>query len=487
MNRINRFIRATFSLLSFSAIATLSFAQNRVNIEKVDQYLQSRLATSSVSGLAIAIVQGDSLLLAKGYGETATGQPVTATTPFAIASLSKGFTAMAILQLAEAGRLNLDAPVVTYLTNFATADGQGATITIRQLLHQTSGLADTGFPELAYAHQPSTSDEAIAQLKEAKLISKSGQRFHYHNPNYRILAKLVEVVSHERFDQYLQKYLFAPLGMTHTQDHRLTQDFYSGQNPLANGHIYWLGQPIGFREPDWFVDGAAGLTSTAMDMAQWLRVQLNQGRSGNTQLLSSQSVALMQYPPTDGSSRYGMGWFSTSTGDLYHSGILWTYSAEERILTKERLGIVILFNGGINPFVDYHEFLQGVTDILTNQQPAQPTIPDWLYPIGVCAVLLIAAFLSGRLLFRIDAWKRRWQHRSTWRNGLRLFSRLIPFIFLLLFPCLLTLLSGRVLNWERIFLMMPDGVACFALLALVNLVVVLTQLVYLLGHKKIQR
>lgn len=470
-------------LLSFCFSIRAIYAQSVA--DKIDQYVQERLAKSSVPGLAIAVVYNNTLLLSKGYGVTGANTPVTANTPFAIASLSKAFTAMAIMQLVDAGRISLDAPVIQYLPAFATKDKRGLSITIRQVLHQTSGLADTGFPELAFHQQPASLDEATAQLKSARLISEPGNQFHYHNPNYRLLAKIVESVSHESFADYLQTHIFKPLQMRHTHDVSATKWFYTGSDRIDKGHIFVLGKPIAIREPDWFVDGAGGMRSTVNDMAHWLSLQLAHGRVDTTQLLSQQSMTLMHTPPAHKTSmHYGMGWIVRPDSSLYHSGILWTYSAEQLLLTKDGYGVVMLFNSGINPYIDYYSFLRGVADILAGQEPEVPTFPDWALPICVGLILVLFIGLAIRRLFRLTYWRQKYQQRPVWQSWLFLGVRLLPFVTLLLIPSLLTAISGRVLNWERICLMMPDVLVGLSLIALLNLIIVFTRLLGLYGPNR---
>ncbi|GAB4016400.1 serine hydrolase domain-containing protein [Spirosoma koreense] len=452
--------------------------------DKIDQYLQARLAKSSVPGLAIAVVHNDTLLLSKGYGVTSTNAPVTANTPFAIASLSKAFTAMAIMQLVDMNRISLDAPVVQYLPSFATEDNRGQSITVRHVLHQTSGLADTGFPELAFHQQPATLGEATAQLKGARLVSEPGKQFHYHNPNYRLLAQLVESVSHEPFAAYLQNHIFRPLHMRQTRDVSATKSFYSGSDRIGKGHIFVLGKPLAMQEPDWFVEGAAGMCSTVADMAHWLRLQLAHGRVGRTQLLSQPSMTLMHAPPSKTPMHYGMGWIVGPDSSLYHSGILWTYSAEQLLLTKDGYGIVMLFNSGLNPYIDYNSFLRGVANMLAGQEPELPAFPDWVLPICVGFILVLCIGLAIRQLFRLTDWHQKYTQRPVWRSWFFLGLRFLFFMLCLFIPSLLTVLSGRVLNWERIFLMMPDVLLGVGLIALLNLVIVISRVVWLYGGKR---
>ena len=473
-------IQPAFVLL-FSFWLSIHAIHAQSVVDKIDHYVQARLAKSSVPGMAIALVHNDTVLLSKGYGVTGANTPVTVNTPFAIASLSKAFTAMAIMQLVDAGRISLDSPVVQYVPAFATQDNRGQSITIRQVLHQTSGLADTGFPELAFYQQPASLDAATAQFKSARLVSEPGTQFHYHNPNYRLLAKIVESVSHEPFADYLQTHIFKPLHMSYTRDVSATELFYTGSDRIDKGHIFVLGKPIAIREPDWFVEGAAGMVSTVDDMAHWLNLHLAHGRIDTTQLLSQSSMTRMHTPSHKTLMHYGMGWMVRPDSSLYHSGILWTYSAEQLLLTKDGYGVVMLFNSGLNPYIDYPSFLQGVAEILAGQEPQLPTFSDWVLPIGIGLIMVLFNGLAIRRLLRLDYWRQRYQQRAVWRSWLFLLARLLPLITLLLIPSLLTAVSGRVLNWKRICLMMPDVILGLSLIALLNLVIVITLVVWLYG------
>jgi len=237
-----------------------------------------------------------------------------------------------------------------------------------------------------------------------------------------------------------------------------------------------LGKAVARPEPDWFVDGAAGMSSTVNDMANWLRLQLNQGRFDNRQLVTGKSMALMHQPPPGTRLPYGMGWFVNDPLELHHNGIFWTYSSEELLLTKNGYGVVILFNGGLNPFIDYHAFSQGIADILAGQALTESTLPDWVYRVAIELGLLVAIGLGIRRLFRRKQWEQAYQHRPVWRSWVYLAGRLLPILFFVMIPALLTLLSGRVLNWARIFLMMPDLIVVLALIGLLQLAILITRL-----------
>ncbi len=148
----------------------------------VDEFIRAEMAASSIPGAAVAITRGYEVLLVRGYGHDSRGAPVTGGTPFRVASLSKSFTSLAVLQLADAGLLSLDDRVVQHLPEFRLADPRGAGITVRQLLDQTSGLADQAFSELDRP-QPTSTTEAVASMSLAHLVAARG-RFGARHPRH---------------------------------------------------------------------------------------------------------------------------------------------------------------------------------------------------------------------------------------------------------------------------------------------------------------
>lgn len=147
----------------------------------VDRFINRQLAVQRIPGLALAITQADQVLYVQGYGDAGHGRPVMPQTQFLIASVSKSFTAMAVMQLVEAGKVDLDAPVQRYLPDFTTTDPAIASqITIRHLLNLTSGLSETGFADLALP-QPETIEERVTSLRAARPVARPGLEYHYFN------------------------------------------------------------------------------------------------------------------------------------------------------------------------------------------------------------------------------------------------------------------------------------------------------------------
>ena len=198
--RFSRSLIIGFVLLYLTRLLlSRAAAQANVDTDTLDRFIAEEMARHNLPGLAVAITHGDQLIFAQGYGRGYPGQPMTPQSQLLIASVSKSFTALAIMQLVEAGEIELDAPVQTYLPEFTLRDPTVASqITIRHLLNHTSGLADAGYPE-GRLPPPATLEALLSSLAKARPVAAPGTEFHYFNPNYQILARVVEVVSGQPF------------------------------------------------------------------------------------------------------------------------------------------------------------------------------------------------------------------------------------------------------------------------------------------------
>lgn len=459
-------------------------AQKKPLIEEIDKFIKTEFYRSKIPGLIVTVVQHDSILFSKGYGVTSDKVPVDGNTPFAIASLSKAFTAMAVMQLAEAKKIDLDTPLVHYLPSFKVNDQRGSKITVRQLLNQTSGLSDIVFPEMKFHQQPNSLKEAIDRLKESKLANDPGTQYNYHNPNYQILALLVESVSDEKYSEYIYNHILTPLEMDQTFNFINTNQFFSkNRGALTPGHVFLFGSAIRMNEPEWFIEGDAGMVSTGNDLAHWLIVNLNKGKYKKKELLGNSYLQEMFTHPQSLNSSYGMGWNELAKDYLYHSGILWTYYSEQTLLLDKDYGIVILFNSGLNAFHDYNSFTRGIIDILNNQKPENTIISSRAYGILIIILIIISLALGIKKVTNFKKWREKNNNLSRLQFWYRITVRLIPFLFLISIPYLISL-TGRVLSIERIVLLMPDIVICLTVLVLLNIMTIIIYFVWLWPKNK---
>src|SRR5688572_31620792 len=170
-----------------------SFAQDSLtDFAAVDTYISTRMKELGIPGAALVIIQGDRIAHLKAFGVAdASGRPVTPQTPFFTGSTGKSFTALAIMQLVEAGKIKLDAPVQTYLPWFQVADADASEmITVRQLLNQVSGLPQSiGQKQVANGDlSDSAIENNVRALGQIDLIAPPGERYEYSNANYVTLG-----------------------------------------------------------------------------------------------------------------------------------------------------------------------------------------------------------------------------------------------------------------------------------------------------------
>ena len=268
-------------------------ARAPVDVAALDRFLRDQLEATSIPGAAVAVTHGDEVVHLAGFGRDSTGARVTGETLFRVASLSKSFTAMAVMQLVEQGRVQLDDPVVQHLPEFRIDDPRGVDIEVRQLLEHTSGLADSTVHPLN-GPQPGSLREAVARLSDGRLVATPGTEGNYHNPNYQVAARLVEVASGQDFASYLQDHVFRPAGMSSTVTVDSDDDPVPG---LADGHVVGWSHAFAVDGPGTFDAGDGGVVSSAGDMARWLVVQTNHGRSRTAPGSSATAAWSSSTPP----------------------------------------------------------------------------------------------------------------------------------------------------------------------------------------------
>ncbi|GJD23874.1 penicillin-binding protein [Rivularia sp. IAM M-261] len=389
------------------------------NIQAIDSYLESKLRQYRIPGLAVAIVKGDKIAHLKGFGiADPQKRAVTPDTPFILGSVSKSFTALAIMQLVDAGKVNLDIPVQKYLPWFNVADHQAASqITVRHLLNQTSGLSTyTGREQL---NNNDISDKALEKtvrnLKTAQLKEPVGKIFQYSNSNYAILGLIVQKVAEMPYERYIQEHIFTPLEMGHSFT---SQQLAQQATPsLSVGYRFWFGHPVATLIPynrGGIADGF--LISSAEDMAHYLIAHLNDGRYKDVTLLSSASVAKLHQPAVEVGENvsYGMGWFVRKVNDIpivSHSGTVANYSSNITLIPNEKLGVVLLIN--VYPGImgePISQLYKGIASLLMDRPPPV-TKNDFLTKLQVIAlpILLVLQLLS---LFRGSIMLRRWRQNS---------------------------------------------------------------------------
>jgi CubicO group peptidase (beta-lactamase class C family) len=487
LERPLRLLSVVLLVLGTTAPGDAGASEPSVPADAIDRFVHGWMVANGVPGLAVAVTRDTRVTHLRGYGDAGDGRPVTPDTQFLVASLSKSFTALAVLQLVEAGRVNLDAPIASYLPGFTVADRtEAGRITVRMLLNQTSGMADAGFPEMTLP-QPSSIAGRVAGLRAAKLVSEPGTAFHYFGPNYAVLARLVEVVSGRPLSAYLRTHVFAPLAMTGTTSVVTAAQAPSAAPDLAQGHLLAFGVPIARTELDGYLGGSGGVVSTARDMASWLIVQNQRGTFQGRSLLSPPGVELLHTPPRGIDTSYAMGWTRQSGTPpvIEHSGVLSTFYAQQALLPTGRYGIVFLANA-YSGLIDFTGLVQGLITLVTADGAPRQGFGARRVGIALVGVAALIVVVGAWRLRRLRGWRQQRAGRP-WRAAVGIAGPFAPVALMLLVPTIVAWFSGRVFSWRVLYLALPDLLGCLGLAAASGAALGTARVVTLMSHTRTGR
>ncbi|HMF57661.1 MAG TPA: serine hydrolase [Pyrinomonadaceae bacterium] len=334
---------------------------------RVDQML-APLVQEGAPGVEVMVVQNGQIVKSSGYGlaNVETRTPVTAQTVFEIGSVSKPFTAIAILMLSERGRLSLDDPVTKYLQGLPP---YAQKVTIRHLLNHTSGLVDVINPRWFRKNYTPTSREVLKMLmQEQKPNAAPGEAFEYNNTGYTLLALIVEKVTGERFSKFMQENVFKPLGMTHTLifDETKPKVLNLATSYISEGGPFQPAENLS----DIYIYGAKGVWSTAEDMAKWAEALMG----GKLVKADTLKQAFMPTRLNNGTiSQYGYGWYVNSDEGLNvveHAGGYLGYRATIRLYPTERTIVILLSN---NSTINATPLARQIAKIYLGERMVQPT------------------------------------------------------------------------------------------------------------------
>jgi CubicO group peptidase (beta-lactamase class C family) len=454
--------------------------------EAVDAYVSDYVESSLLPGATVAVTRGTEVVRVAGYGTDSRGEPMTADTPMGVASVSKAFTALAVLQLVEDGAVDLDDPVVEHLDEFVMADPRSSEITIGQLLSQTSGMSDSTFREKSEP-APRDLEGAVARLADAELAAAPGTEYHYHNPNYHVAARLVEAVSGRPFADFLRERTFGPLGMTDTVTVDTAAEVF--ESGVAPGHIGVLGRPVAIAEPDDFYNGAGGMVTTASDMSRWLIAQNNGGVGPDGgRVLSAEGIDRSHTSPGgDGPARdSALGWTTHPTPEgtpmVSHGGIQFTYTAYHALLPESGYGIAVMAGTGLG-VGDASALLHGLVALADGADPAAPSTPVlFAVDLGMAVLLVLTVGLAVRGVRRAGAWAQASRSRAWWRTASRLLPGAAVIVVAGVAHRLVGLLTGgRDVPWEHVFYVVPGVFTALVAAAVAVVVVYAARAVRLVG------
>jgi len=343
-------------------------------LDDYDQYIQDAMKSWSCPGMALAIVRGNDVIYQGVFGwrDVENQLPMTDDTRFAMASVTKSFTAMSIAQLIDDGKLEWDKPVREYMPEFILDDAYVTQhVSVRDMLCHRTGLPRHDFS--AWRLDISRA-EFIKRMKHYKFNVTFREKFQYNNLMYYAIAYLVEKLSGQKWEDFIQQRIFSPLKMSASnfkpeppeagqftaKGYRIDRDTDGSAKGLIN---------MPFKLHTELSPGSAGaLFSTLADLIQWLKVHVNDGLVGDVQIVSPENLKQMHLPqmviPGGGFNEaltgntiyaYGMGWFIEPYRGytlIHHGGNVEGHSLIIAFVPQEKIGIVVLTNIAMVPLRD---------------------------------------------------------------------------------------------------------------------------------------
>lgn len=319
----------------------------------LERQIELQRQQADVPGVALAIVQGQHVVYAGGFGSTAIEDsclPVSPHTLFRIASTTKPLTGTAAMHLVEQGKLNLDTPIRNYVPwlNFSRK-GAAEQITLRLLLSHRSGLP-TEYQRNGNRDPTGLEAYVREEIPALPLLAPPGTEWHYSNPGINLAGYVVEAVCGRYFSEAMEELIFAPLQMSRTTFELAVAMTY----PLAQAHH--LNEQGQWSVLHRFWDRAAGnpsggAFSTVLDMARFAVLHLNQGRFEGRQLLSSASIREMHTPQsnlvTSTGKQYGLTFFVERYKGMQrieHWGGCDSFSSRFVLAPEAGLAVIVLHN-----------------------------------------------------------------------------------------------------------------------------------------------
>ncbi|MFJ8529047.1 serine hydrolase [Bacillus sp. NPDC094106] len=328
-------------------------------LNTLQETVEKMMKDLRVPGAAVAIIKDGEVIVSEGFGyrNVEKKEAVTPQTHFAIGSATKAFGTLSLSLLAQQKKFDWDTPVQSYIPNFSLSDiFASSQITGRDLASHRTGVSRH---DALWYSSSLTRKDIVEKIKHLSLDAPFRTAFLYNNLMYATISYMVERITNQTWEQYVTEHILEPLHMQQTNfsvtDSQNTND-YALPYIEDNGEI----KEIPFRNID--TVGAAGcINSTIEDMAKWVLLHLNQGKSGDHELISSELLQQMYTPhntipdqpflstPESPLNSYGLGWFISAYRGykvIHHGGNIDGFTALVSFMPKENIGLVILTNSG---------------------------------------------------------------------------------------------------------------------------------------------
>lgn len=330
-------------LIAFGLVAQQ--APPAADFSNLAAVVRKELQDTNTPGAAVAVIQGDRVLLARGFGvaDVETGEAIRPEMLFRLGSTTKMFTAAAVVLLAEQGKLSLDEPIGRHIAGLTP---KLASLTANQLLSHTSGILDEA--PMFGSHDDEALKREVAKWEDDRFFAEPGQVYSYSNPGYWLAGLLAETVGGKPFADQVAASIFAPLGMSRTTFRPTVAMTY----PLAQGHDLVDGKPRIIRPSannaaSW---PAGSIFSSVMDLSRWMMTFVNGGVLDGRQVIPAGVFTTISAPRAaipGSTNRYGYGvqvgtWRGLAM--VEHNGSRSGYGSVIRMVPSRQFGVVVLAN-----------------------------------------------------------------------------------------------------------------------------------------------
>ncbi|MGE7624707.1 serine hydrolase domain-containing protein [Viridibacillus sp. NPDC096237] len=438
-----------FFLTSINEKTVEAENHNDLDISKIDEYINNELERQNIPGASITIVKGDKVQYVKGYGISGPNEKeMTPQTPVVLGSVSKSFTALAIMQLVDQGMIQLDNPVQQYIPWFRLADEEASKeITIRHLLNHTSGISEYDGQRVISEGDQSLK-ELVESLKGLRLEKRVGESYQYSNLNYAILGLVIEEVTKTPYTEYISRNIFKPLQM----ENSYADPKEDKNNTIATGYQTIFGFKIPTEQLNHEANVPHGyLISSAEDMANYMIAILNKGQFKGENILSKQRMDEMHQPSSfiENHTYYAMGW-EVENDVITHNG--WTENTYTRVLLDEEYGITLLINSF--DYFNSNRYDQMVTNIYNFVKHNKPLKsgeenPFMIYIIFDLIIVVAITFVTFSVYRIFKQQKRR-------AKPLRMIINVVSLIvFNFLLPLLILYYVIKVVPLSTVTLFVP--------------------------------
>ena len=313
------------------------------HLEETEEEVMELMDKGDIPGLSLVIIREDKQIIKTfGYANSEKKQPVTPYTLFEIGSCTKAFTALAVTRLEKEGMISLDENVSYYLPWFyVTYQDTIVNITLRQLLHHTSGIPWTTIAKIPESDNENALEVTVRMLTGQELDELPGTKYEYATINYDILALIVQEVSEVSFEEYLSRQIINPLGLEFTSIGKPIQE-----DLMSNGYKISFFAARKYNAPIFRGNFAAGYVITnAVDLSKWLKLQMGISQTEFSSLIKDTHIRDKSVP-LHGMNAYARGWELSldGTGTLFHNGLNPNFTAYVSFRPEEKLAIGLLAN-----------------------------------------------------------------------------------------------------------------------------------------------